>query len=114
MNRFFKLASADLVVPNQEAWALLWDFTTIREIVETLPGHSPLQNKALSVANEMMNVFHKGDPSNVKEARELAAGLFGSGWEAKRAEIYNEGSQSPQVWGIGQVKCFLYLALLFD
>jgi alpha-mannosidase len=29
MNRYFQLASADLVVPNQEAWALLWDFQTL-------------------------------------------------------------------------------------
>jgi hypothetical protein len=29
MNRYFTLDSADLVVPNQEAWGLLWDFQTL-------------------------------------------------------------------------------------
>lgn len=29
-NRYFTLNSADLVVPNQEAWGLLWDYTTLR------------------------------------------------------------------------------------
>jgi hypothetical protein len=103
MNRFFELASADLVVPNKEAWALLWDFTTLREIVDTLPGNTSLQNKALSVANEIMNVFQKGDPSNVKQARELATQVFGPGWEAKREKIYDEDTRTPQIWGIGQV-----------
>jgi alpha-mannosidase len=41
MNRFFSLASADLVVPNMEAWGLLWDFQTLRELVDSLPGNTP-------------------------------------------------------------------------
>ncbi|KAG5726299.1 hypothetical protein E4T56_gene17375, partial [Termitomyces sp. T112] len=84
MNRYFRLASADLVVPNQEAWQLLWDFTTLRELVDTLPGNTPLQNKALVAANEIMNVFNRGDPRGIREARKIAEGLFGEGWEGKR------------------------------
>ena len=41
INRYFSLASAELVVPNMEAWGLLWDFQTLREIVDTLPGNTP-------------------------------------------------------------------------
>jgi alpha-mannosidase len=41
MNRYFSLKSADLVVPNQDAWALLWDFTTLRELGDSLPGNTP-------------------------------------------------------------------------
>ena len=41
MNRYFSLASAELVVPNMEAWGLSWDFQTLREIVDTLPGNTP-------------------------------------------------------------------------
>ena len=41
MNRYFSLASAELVVPNMDAWGLLWDFQTLREIVDTLPGNTP-------------------------------------------------------------------------
>ncbi|KAA1467023.1 hypothetical protein DENSPDRAFT_876986 [Dentipellis sp. KUC8613] len=101
MNRTFSLASADLVVPNQEAWGLLWDFTTLRELVDNLPGNSPLQNKALSVANEIMNVFYKSDPSTVGAARQLAEQVFGEAWEAKGAKIYDEGAKDAQIWGIG-------------
>lgn len=101
MNRYFTLDSADLVVPNQDAWGLLWDFQTLRELIDTLPGNTPLQNKALKVANEIMNVFDKGDPTSVREARKLAEEVFGEGWEAKGAEIYNEGPKKSNVWGIG-------------
>jgi alpha-mannosidase len=41
MNRYFSLDSADLVVPNMEAWGLLWDFQTLRQLVDTLPGNTP-------------------------------------------------------------------------
>jgi alpha-mannosidase len=101
MDRFFKLDSADLVVPNQEAWALLWDFTTLREIVNTLQGNTSLQNKALSVANEIINVFHKGDPSDIKRARVVAEQVLGKDWESKGAAIYEEGAKRAQIWGIG-------------
>lgn len=106
MNRYFSLASADLVVPNQEAWALLADFTTLRELVDTLPGNTPLQNKALVVANEIMNIFHKGDLSDIRRARKLAEEVFGEGWEAKGAAIYDEGTKDATIWGIGRT-CFL-------
>ncbi|KAL0956195.1 hypothetical protein HGRIS_002352 [Hohenbuehelia grisea] len=101
MNRFFSLDSADLVVPNQDAWGLFWDFTTLRELADTLPGNTPLQNQALVTANEIMNVFNKGDPSDIKRARKLAENVFGKNWEAKGAKIYDEGPEKSLVWGIG-------------
>ncbi|KAI0319402.1 glycoside hydrolase family 38 protein [Amylostereum chailletii] len=101
MNKYFQLASADLVVPNQEAWGLLMDFGTLRELVDNLPGNSVLQNKALTVANKIMNVFHKNDPSTIGEARKLAEEVFGENWEKKGAKIYEDGTKEPQIWGIG-------------
>jgi hypothetical protein len=65
-NRYFTLASADLVVPNQDAWHLFWDFTTLREIVDSLPGNSTLQNLALTTANEIMNEFNVNDPVSIR------------------------------------------------
>ena len=101
MNRYFSLGSADIVVPNQEAWGLLADFTTLREIADTLPGNTSLQNKALTVANEIMNVFNNRDRSSIKHARKLAEEVFGEGWEKKGEMIYEEGAEKAQVWGIG-------------
>ncbi|KAI0753803.1 hypothetical protein C8Q74DRAFT_1373733 [Fomes fomentarius] len=101
MNRFFGLASADLVVPNMEAWHLMWDFQTLRELTDTLPGNTALQNKALTTANEIMNAFDKGDVKSLHRARKLAEEVFGEGWEKKGEKIYKEGAEKAQIWGIG-------------
>ncbi|KAJ7781792.1 glycoside hydrolase family 38 protein [Mycena maculata] len=103
-NRYFGLDMADLVVPNQEAWRLLWDFQTLRELVDTLPGNTPLQNKALITANAIMNTFSHTDPSSIGRARRIAEEVFGEGWEALGAGVYDDdqahGARSL-VWGIG-------------
>lgn len=100
-NRYFKIASADLVVPNMTAWGLLWDFTVLRELISTLPGNSTLQNKALTVANAIMNTFYKKDPESIPAARRLADELFGDKWEERGVGIYEDGPKEAQVWGIG-------------
>ena len=117
MNRYFTLASADLVVPNQEAWNLLWDFEALRQLVDTLPGNTPyvsldwkskcssvirLQNKALVTANEIMNIFKRGDVTAVSACRKKAQEVFGKDWDTKGASIYDEGPENPNIWGIGQ------------
>ena len=117
MNRYFTLASADLVVPNQEAWNLLWDFETLQQLVDTLPGNTPyvsldwnfrcssvirLQNKALVTANEIMNVFKRGDATAVFACRKKAQEVFGKDWDTKGAGIYEEGPEKSNIWGIGQ------------
>ena len=101
MNRYFGLASADLVVPNQEAWDLMLDFTTLREIADTIPGNTSLQNKALVTANEIMNVFNKNDVGSIARCRKLAEEVFGEGWAAQKEKIYDAGENKPQIWGIG-------------
>ncbi|KAJ7643881.1 glycoside hydrolase family 38 protein [Roridomyces roridus] len=101
-NRYFSLDMADVVVPNQEAWRLLWDFQTLRELVDTLPGNTPLQNKALVTANAIMNTFSHTDLSSIKRARHLAEDVFGEGWEKLGAGIYDEkDGERSLVWGIG-------------
>jgi alpha-mannosidase len=40
MNRYFSLASADLVVPNQEAWRLLWDFEALQQLIDNVAGNT--------------------------------------------------------------------------
>ena len=101
MNRYFGLGSADIVVPNQEAWKLLWDFTTLREISETLPGNTSLQNKALVVANDIMNIFDNNDLASIKRARKQAEEVFGEAWEKKGEKIYDDGPEKASIWGIG-------------
>ncbi|KAF7327956.1 Glycoside hydrolase family 38 protein [Mycena kentingensis (nom. inval.)] len=81
-NRYFRLDTADIVVPNQDAWRLLWDFQTLRELVDTLPGNTSLQNLALKTANEIMNVFDHRDKSSINRARKVAEKVFGTGWDS--------------------------------
>ena len=101
MNRYFTLASADLVVPNEEAWRLLWDFTTLHEISSSLPGNTALQNKAVVTANTIMNAFNSGNPSSIAHARKIAEDVFGKGWQTKGADIYAGDVSRVDVWGIG-------------
>ncbi|KAH9926632.1 glycoside hydrolase family 38 protein [Epithele typhae] len=101
MNRYFGLRSADLVVPNMTAWHLMWDFQTLRELADSIPGNTALQNKAIVTANEIMNVFDRGDVESIAHGRKLAEDVFGEAWAAKGAGIYEEGAEKAQVWGIG-------------
>ncbi|KAF7980211.1 hypothetical protein HWV62_39313 [Athelia sp. TMB] len=101
MNKYFSLASADLVVPNQEAWHLMWDFHTLQQLIDTLPGNTSLQNKALYIANEIMNTFQGGSPTDLQRCRSLVEEVFGKGWAAKGADIYKEGEQKVQIIGCG-------------
>ena len=101
MGRFFQLASADLVVPDQAAWGLLWDFTALRELAGSLPGNTALQNRAITTANEIMNTFSTGDPASIQRARKVAERVFGEAWEAKGEKVYEEGEKTAQVWCIG-------------
>ncbi|KAF7337346.1 Glycoside hydrolase family 38 protein [Mycena sanguinolenta] len=111
-NRYFTLDMADIVVPNQDAWRLLWDFTTLRELVDTLPGNTPLQNAALTAANGIMNTFDHNDRSSIKRAREVAWGVLRhSSWRADVAipcafdhEGRNRAERSLVVKGIVEDK----------
>ena len=53
-----------------------------------------------------MNVFDKGGATAVRKARKLAEEVFGEGWEAKGAGIYEEGPRDAQIWGIGKFLFF--------
>ena len=99
-DRYFKLASAELVVPNQEAWRLLWDYTTLQEISENLPGNTPTQNLALTLQNRIMNTFRVDDPSTIAACRKIAMELLGDGWEAKGHKIYDRNVDTA-IYGIG-------------
>jgi alpha-mannosidase len=79
---------------------LMWDFNTLRELVDTLPGNTALQNKALVTANAIMNAFKTGDLENIKQMREIAEEVFGKDWQAKGAAIYDEGPKKAQIVGI--------------
>lgn len=83
------------------AWHLMWDFHTLQQLIDTLPGNTSLQNKALYIANEIMNTFQGGSPTDIQRCRRLVEEVFGKGWAAKGADIYKEGEQKVQIIGCG-------------
>lgn len=85
----------------------MWDFNILRQIIDNLPGNSALQNKAIVVANEMMDVFKYDDLSTVSKARNVAEKVFGKGWDTKGEKIYNESTRGVRVWGIGHCESFI-------
>lgn len=103
-----QLNSADLVVPNMDAWCvapfpklralppthpgppphrrLMWDFNTLHQVAQEFPSDSPLANQAMYTANAMMNAFDYRDASSVLRARKVAEDVLGKNWEARMEE----------------------------
>ena len=80
----------------------MWDFKTLHQITETLPWDSSVTNRALYVANEIMNAFDPNDPSSLGKCRKLAEQVLGSGWEDQIAESRHEGEDADgTLWGVG-------------
>ncbi|KAJ9103142.1 hypothetical protein QFC21_002564 [Naganishia friedmannii] len=101
-NRYFRLESADLAVPNMEAWRLMWDFNLLKQITETLPWETPLTNNALYVANEIMNAFTEGSLESVAKCRKLAEKILGEDWEKEVVKSRKDGKDSDgTLWGVG-------------
>ncbi|GAA5936917.1 hypothetical protein JCM1841_001406 [Sporobolomyces salmonicolor] len=100
-NRYFRLESADLVVPRMEAWHLLWDFRCIKDLARQLPERSPLGNKCLEVANAIMNTFSPTDLSSIPAARKIAQEVLGKEWEELGAAIYKKDTKGVDSFAIG-------------
>lgn len=74
---------------------------TLKQLSESLPGNTALQNKALVVANSIMNVFDKGDSESIPAARKLAEDVFGEAWSEKGESVYKGGDAKRKVYAIG-------------
>lgn len=79
----------------------MWDFFTLKQLSESLPGNTVLQNKALVVANSIMNIFDKGDADSIPAARKLAEDVLGEAWFEKADKVYEEGGIKPKIHAIG-------------
>lgn len=94
----------------------MWDFNTLTQLADNLPGNSSLQNLALTTANEIMNVFRHDDPSTITKSRKVAEKVFGKGWEEKGAGVYKvmEGNAKVNIWGIGHCELVQIVLLPLD
>jgi alpha-mannosidase len=84
----------------------MWDFNTLRQIIDNLPGNNSLQNKAIVVANEIMDVFKHDDPGTVSKARKVAEKVLGKDWDTKGEKVYDEGTRGVRLRGIGHCERF--------
>ena len=100
--RMYRLNSADLVVPNQDAWRLMWDFNAIHQIYNTLPANTSLAMRAQWAANEIMNVFQEGKLESIGPCRKVAETILGSDWEKEiQKDSDKPEKQHGTLWGIG-------------
>lgn len=100
-NRYYALNSADLVVPNMEAWRLMYDFDILHQTVRELPDNTPLRNRCLHVANEIMNVFD-GSLESVAKCRKVAEDILGVDWEKEVGKESEKASKERgTLWGVG-------------
>ncbi|GAA5913613.1 hypothetical protein JCM6882_001702 [Rhodosporidiobolus microsporus] len=105
-DRYFRLESADLVVPRMEAWRLLWDFRVIKDLARLLPDRSPLGQTCLEAGNAILNVFRPSDLSTIEKSREIARErVFGREWEELAEGVYGgKGGKQEEdgaAWAIG-------------
>ncbi|GAK67517.1 alpha-mannosidase [Moesziomyces antarcticus] len=106
-DRYFELAKVDLVLKRLEAWQLMYDFTTLQQCVEELPKDGVLQNKALFIANEIMNIFRRSDVSSIARCRQLAGEVFGEAWSSSASSLFAGDAEIASkdnkalVWSLG-------------
>jgi alpha-mannosidase len=70
------LRHARLVTRDRAAWALLWDFMTIKELADHQSKEGPHQPQALYAANEIVNVVDLDDPTTFAAGRAVAREFF--------------------------------------
>ncbi|ODQ80623.1 glycoside hydrolase family 38 protein [Babjeviella inositovora NRRL Y-12698] len=102
-NRWFRLATADLVLPNLEARRLGVDFWILSDAARELPSDSWQKHKARTVCNQIMNAFNPEDVASVATCREIAQEMLGKDINSD-AVYHNHLKNSPQaveVVGIG-------------
>nr|KAK5444982.1 Glycoside hydrolase, 38 vacuolar alpha mannosidase [Exophiala xenobiotica] len=92
-DRQFLLETAELVEPDQDAWALYWDFQVISDMARTLSSNTWEAQKCLGTANEIMNVFRRDDHSSISACRSLAKMLL--------ADVQVDRERSTLVSAIG-------------
>jgi len=98
-DRYFLLKCADLVLPNEDARALRHDFTVIADCARNLPDTSWHKQRALEVANAIIDAFDEADPSCVKTCRKIAGKFLGS--NINSAKVFRDSHQQVLITGIG-------------
>ncbi|ANB15617.1 Ams1p [Sugiyamaella lignohabitans] len=95
-DRYYKLATADLVLPNKTARALKHDYAAIMDCALNLSEDSWQKHRALEVANEIIDTFDEADPdTTLPKCREIAAKFLGN--QVDSAAIFDSTASVERV-----------------
>ncbi|TPX37214.1 hypothetical protein SmJEL517_g00998 [Synchytrium microbalum] len=92
-DRQFKLETAEICVPDEEAHALFWDMEVLLGMATELPANSPAAADALYTANSVCNAVKAGNPSSIAVGRDISQAFF-----AKRS---NFGFEQHKIFATG-------------
>lgn len=98
-NRYFTLASCDLVAPNMIAWRLMWDYIVIRDISREMPQDGYESHEALKAANRIMNTFQSGNEKSLIACRKIADSILGT--KRDTHDVYGSKAVRPPVTAVG-------------
>ncbi|WOO78189.1 Alpha-mannosidase [Vanrija pseudolonga] len=97
----WELITADLVVPNMDAWRLKWDYEFLVQLWQQLPDESSLSQVARYTANEMINHFRRGDLASCAASRKVAEKVLGDNWERDVDAECQQTVTDGTLWAIG-------------
>ncbi|KAH3675991.1 hypothetical protein WICMUC_002287 [Wickerhamomyces mucosus] len=113
-NRYFRLNTADLVVPNLEARALKIDYWVITDAAREFSGDSWQKYRARQVANQIIDSFDYNDVNSVSKCREIAKNFLGENSDNEKVfdsdiktDVYAIGNchiDTAWLWPFGETR----------
>ena len=98
-HRKFKLALAEIRVPNMDAWRLFWDYWMIHDLAVNLPENSWEAQRCWQTAVDIINSFRRGDRNSLVKGREIARNVHGS--TIDESGVWKDKEDDTMVWAIG-------------
>lgn len=88
------------------AWHLMWSFNLLVQIAQNDQANSPLSERAMNAANEIINVFDAEDSERtIALANKIAERLLGEGWQEEAEKVWEKGGKKAEgeakLWSLG-------------
>ncbi|KAK4528024.1 hypothetical protein GAYE_SCF48G5958 [Galdieria yellowstonensis] len=75
-NRQFQLSEAAIAVFRRDIWNILCDLTILRDMASSLPKGNPWRERALIVANAVVNEFSFQDKKRISKCRDILSNFL--------------------------------------
>lgn len=100
-NRYFRLNTADLILPNLTARALRFDYWIISDAARELPDGSWQKYKAREIATRIIDTFDPQDEKSLGKCRAIAKEFLGENIDSEQVYIDGKGNNEIKVYGVG-------------